>query len=81
MIDKSPDCIYIQLKNLVYNEFSLNYELEYYLIKYKKIEIKIEGNTKFNKYYYLSDLKKINDNTFSLISAERGIIWFIYNFN
>ena len=91
MLNKFPDCIYIQLKNLIYNKNISNYELEDYLIKYKKIEVKIEGNTKFNKYYYLSDLKKINNNRFSLISAydyevEEAfdlyiIIFDIYNFH
>ena len=91
MLDKTPDCIYIQLKNLVYNKYALNYELEDCLIEYKKIEVKIEGSTKFNSFYYISDLKKINNNKFSLISAydyneeeafDLYIILFdIYNFH
>ena len=91
MLNKQPESIFIQIKNVVYNNYNLNYELEDYLIRYKKIELKIEGETKFNSFYYLSDLKKINSNRFVLISSydydtEQAfdlyiILFDIYNFH
>ena len=91
MLSKHPDIIYIQLKNLIYNNFYLKYELEDYLIRFKKIEIEIQGETNYNSFFYLSDLKKINDNKFVLISSvyysdyessELYLILFdIYNFH
>ena len=79
------------MKNLVYNDYISKYELEDYLIKYNKIEVKIEGITKFNNFYHLSDIKRINNNKFSLISAyDYGyqeaydlyiILFDIYNFH
>ena len=51
MLNKFPNSIYIQLKNLVFNNYNSTYELEDYLIKFKKIEIKYEEK-QFNSYYY-----------------------------
>ena len=91
MINKQPETVFIQLKNIIYNKYNLSYELEDYLIRFKKIEVKIQEVTKFNKYYYLSDLKKINTHKFALIStydyeSEEAfdlyiILFDIYNFH
>ena len=91
MLNKQPESIFIQIKNLIYNNYNLNYEFEDYLIRFTKIEVKIEGETKFNSFYYLSDLKKINANKFALISSydyesEQAfdlyiILFDIYNFH
>ena len=68
MLNKFPNSIYIQLKNLVFNNYNSTYELEDYLIKFKKIEIKYE-ETQFHSSFYISDLKKINTNRFVLFSS------------
>ena len=91
MLNVEPESIFIQIKNLVYNKYGLKYELEDYLIKYKRIEMKKEGEYIFNSYYYLSDLKRINPNKFVLISSDKYdseiaynlyiIIFDIYNFH
>ena len=87
MLDKDiSDIIYIQIKQIIYNKYS-KYELENYLLNYKKIQVNIEKKIiNFRNLYCLSHLKKINDNKFSLvsvshISSELFIILFdIYNF-
>ena len=90
ILDKNNhECIYIQIKEIIYNKYYSKYEIEDYLIKYKKIEVKLEGKIYFDTFYYLSDLKKLNDNKFSLISTSQNqnpyqlyiIIFEFYNFH
>ena len=79
------------MKNIIYNNYYLKYELEDYLIRFKKIELKIEGVTRIYFYFTFSDLKKINSNKFALITTlyirmhvtyDLYIILFdIYNFH
>ena len=74
-------CIYIQMKEIIYNKYFSKYEIEDYLINYKQIEIKLENVINFDTFYYLSQLKKINDNKFSLVSPMKGgkeILLFIF---
>ena len=80
------DSVYIKLKQIIYNDYLNKYELEDFLLRYDKIEIKLEGKT-FNTYYYINHLKKINDNKFSLISTSEDnfqlyvFIFELYNFH
>ena len=90
-LNKEPESIFIQLKNIIYNNHYLKYELEYYLIRFKKIELKIEGVTRIYFYFTFSDLKKINSNKFALITTLYNgmhitydlyiILFDIYNFH
>ena len=79
--------IYIQIKEVLYNKYSNKYELEDFLIQYKIIEIKLDGKFYIDTYYYLSDLKKLNDNKFALVSASQDlyqlyiILFELYNFH
>ena len=81
------DDIYIQIKKISYNNYYSKYEIEDYLISFKKIIIKLEGIIDFDTYYYLNHLKKINDNKFSLISSSQDLfqlyvfIFDLYNFH
>ena len=81
------DAIYIQLKLIIYNNYYSIYELEDYLIRFKKIILKLEGKIDFDTYYYINHLKKINDNKFSLISTSEDnyqlyiFIFDLYNFH
>ena len=88
ILDKNiHNVIYIQIKEVIYNKYSNKYELEDYLIEYKIIEIKIDENFKIDTYYYLSDLKKLNDNKFVLVSVSQDlyqlyvILFELYNFH
>ena len=69
ILNKEPENIFIQLKNLIYNNRHLKFEFEDYLITHQKIEIKIEGVTRIYAYFSLSDLKKINFNKFCLVTT------------
>ena len=91
-LNKQPESIFIQLKNLIYNNRYLKHELEDYLIKFKKIELKIEEVSGIYAYFTLSDLKKINNNKFVLITTPYNLstttsydiyifIFDIYNFH
>ena len=87
IFNNNDDSINIQIKQILYNKYYSNYEIEDYLIKFKKIIIKLEGIINFDAYYYLNHLKKINDNKFSLISSSKNnsqlyiFIFEIYNFH
>ena len=70
MPNKIPDCIYLQMKNVVYNKYLKKYDIEDYLLNYQKFELKNE-NIFFNSFFYMSHLNKINSNKFSLISASK----------
>ena len=68
------DDMYIQLKNILYNNNNSNYEIDDYLLGYNKILIKLVGTLYFRTYYYTSHLKTINDNKFSLISSSHDLL-------
>ena len=86
-LNQNSDSIYIQIKNLIYNNYSSEYVLENYLTRLKKITAKIEGKTIFRTYYYTTCLKKINDNKFFLVSSDSSFyelyifIFDLYNIN
>ena len=88
ILDKNiHNVIYIQIKEVVYNKYYNKYELEDFLIHHKKIEIKLEGKFFIDTYYYLSDLKKLNNNKFVLVSVSQDlyqlyvILFELYNFH
>ena len=43
MLNKNPDCIYIQMKNVIYDKYLQKYGIEDFLLKYQKFELKIEN--------------------------------------
>ena len=83
----NPDYIYIQIKEILYNKYYEKYEIENYLLNNRKIIINMENKINFVNNYYLSHLKKINNNKFSLISSSKSkyeifiIIFDLYNFH
>ena len=81
-----PDYVYIQTKEIICNKY-LKYEIDNYLLNFKKIIINIEKKINFFLHFTLFNLKKINNNKFSLISSSYDgyglniIIFDIYNFH
>ena len=66
--------IYIQAKQLVYNEG--NYALNNYFSNEPKISINIDGEYSFYCYYYLSKLIRLDDSRFCLITTSENFYEF-----
>ena len=66
--------MYIQLKQILYNNDISNYEVEDYLIGFNKIILKLTGILNFRTYFTANHLKKINDNKFSLVSSSDDLL-------
>ena len=84
IIDSNEDLIYIKIKELIKFE---NYKLEDYFVLNKTIVINSEKKFKLNSNYYASNLLKMNDNQFCLITTGKSnldlyiIIFSFYNFH
>ena len=83
IIDSNEDLIYIQIKEII----NLGgYKLEDYFALNKTIVINSEKKFKFNSNYYASNLLKMKDNQFCLITTGKSnldlyiIIFSLYNF-
>ena len=85
MLDSSTDIFYMQTKEIIY-KYS-KYIIEDYFLTNKKIIINQNNEYKFDKFYQLISLEKINENKFSLIVSSPFvyqiyvIIFEIYNFH
>ena len=85
ILDNNPNIINIKIKNIIF-KYS-KYKLEDYFILDKKIEVNKDKDELIYDFYFCSDLKKINDNKFFLISFGYYsfdlyiIIFDIYNFH
>ena len=83
MLDSSSDLIYIKIKQLLFNEEQ--YILKDYLETKPIIEINSNRKYTFWDFYYASNLIKINDYRFSLITTSRNkyelyiILFDLYN--
>ena len=84
ILDPNSDLIYIQFKEIKYqNE---QYILEDYLLLHKKIIINSKKKYNFSSYCFISQLKKINNNRFCLITTSKNrfesyiILFDFYNY-
>ena len=76
--NKDYNHIYLQIKNIIYNSNTLEYDIENYL-NFNNITLNNEKKNSFYIYYYAAQLKKINDNRFAIIIPDnnRIILYFI----
>ena len=85
IIDSNEDLIYIQIKEII--NILEEYKLEDYFFLNKTIVINSEKKFKFNNNYYASNLLKVNDNQFCLITTGKSnvdlyiIVFSLYNFH
>ncbi len=85
IINSNEDLIYIQIKEIISIIKAYEYQLEDYFLLNKTIVINSEKKFKINSNYYASNLLKINDNQFCLITTGQSnvdlyiIIFSLYN--
>ena len=85
MLDSSTEFFYLQTKEIIY-KYS-KYKIENYFLQNKKIVINPNNKYKYDKYYPLIALERINEKKFFLITSSPFvyqlyiIIFEIYNFH
>ena len=84
-MEENSDLIYIQIKNLVYENTLSKYNLINYFSPMARIEINSDRKYSFSSYYSISKLKKMNNERFCLITTSKSffelyvILFDLYN--
>ena len=85
IIDPESDLIYFQFKEIKYQ--NKQYIIDDHLLVYRKITINSNKKYTISSFYYISQLKKINDNRFCLITTSKNffdsyiILFDFYNYH